>query len=59
MTHLTEYRRRPRRDAWHFSRRCPWWPHVRGTIVRRMPGRKRPTGELCNHCRAAEREGRT
>ena len=48
------YRRREGRDTWHWCRNCRWWP----TPPTRFKQREsRPSGELCNECRAKTRHG--
>jgi hypothetical protein len=47
------YRRRSNRVTWHWCQNCSKWPTTDYEERDRKPGR----GELCNQCRAKDREG--
>jgi hypothetical protein len=51
---MTQWRRLPGRDVWHFHFRCRWYSHrpVNDYIV----SDEKPTyGEWCNECRSKQR----
>lgn len=47
------YRRLIGSDAWHFTRNCSNWPG-HGYEEERLQQGKRPSGELCNECKAKQ-----
>ena len=47
------YRRRKGSDAWHWCKNCSNWPTSNYEERQTKP----TTGELCNECRAKEKDG--
>jgi hypothetical protein len=47
------YARRPGSDTWHFCSNCRNYPRGAG-VIRKS---ERPTGELCNECKAKRKAG--
>ena len=54
------YRRRIGSDTWHWKRDCHWWPRdvARDFDYCYLAKPKRPKGDLCNECRAKERNAK-
>jgi hypothetical protein len=48
-----EYRRKKENDRWHWCRDCSNWP----TLDYVSKNTKPTSGELCNECKAKNREG--
>jgi len=48
-----EYRKKGESDTWHFCRNCSNWPTSGYTTRQTKPA----SGELCNECKAKERDG--
>ena len=48
-----EYRKKGESDTWHFCRNCSRWPTSGYTTRQTKP----TSGELCNECKAKERDG--
>ena len=50
---MAEYRRRKSSDTWHWCRNCSKWP-----TSNYDSRHTRPSYDLCNECKAKEKEGR-
>jgi len=50
---MAEWRRKNDRDTWHFCRNCSKWP----TSDYQAQHTKPSDNELCNECKAKERNG--
>lgn len=57
---MTEYRKLPKKNVWHFHPKCQHWANTQfsdGTIRSSVKSvnRKPTTGEFCNECLAKRR----
>jgi len=50
---MIEYRKKRGSDTWHWCRNCSRWPTSDYDVRYTEP----TSGELCNECKAKEREG--
>jgi hypothetical protein len=51
---MKTYRRRKDSDTWHWCKNCHLWPT--SDYVEKTSS-TRPSGDLCNHCKAKEGSG--